>query len=157
MIQRIQTSWLFLASLVIFGLFLFPYLNYNDLVGLGKNLMVTGQYAKANNEMVRQEFFLLQTIVTVLVALIPILIIFQYKNRKLQLRLIYVSILSILLLAAYLLFTANTVLSGISQAVTSTNIGVGLFLLPVSIICLALAIGGIRKDEKLIQSANRLR
>lgn len=157
MIQRIQTIWLFLASLVIFGLFLFPYLNYNDLVGLGKNVMVTGQYAKANNEMVRQEFFLIQTIVTVLVAILPVIIIFLYKKRKLQLRLIFVSIASMLFLAAYLLVTANSVLSVISQSVQPTNIGVGLFLIPVAIIFLALAIGGIRKDEKLIQSANRLR
>lgn len=157
MIQRIQSIWLLLAAVVLLGLFVFPYLNYIDLVGLGKKLFVTGAYSSVNNEAVKQESFLLQTIATVLLAIIPVITIFLYSNRKLQLKLIYVEIVLIALFGAWIYSSASSTLDTISQSVGAQNIGVGFFLLPVSIIFLALAIGGIRNDEKLIKSADRLR
>ncbi len=157
MIQRIQSVWLLLAALVLSGLFLFPYLNYIDLVGLGKKLYVTGAYSAVNNEAIKQENYLMQTIVTVLLILLPIYTIFQYKNRKRQLQLIFIEIFLIVLFAVLLFFSAHSTLSLISQHFGAENIGVGFFLLPVAIILLAMAIGAIRKDEKLIKSADRLR
>ncbi|NGM73706.1 DUF4293 domain-containing protein [Sphingobacterium sp. SGL-16] len=157
MIQRIQTIWLLLATVVILGLFMFPYLNYTDLVGLGKKLFVTGEYSAVNNESVKQSSFILQTIATIVVALVPLITIFQFKNRKLQIKLIYVSIALIALLGVWMYFSSVATLDLISQSFGANNIGVGFFLLPVSIIFLAMAIGGIRKDEKLIKSADRLR
>lgn len=157
MIQRIQTIWLLLATVVILGLFMFPYLNYIDLVGLGKKLSVTGEYSAVNNESVKQSNFLLQTIATVVVALVPLATIFQFKNRKLQIKLIFVSIASIALLGVWMYFTSAATLDLISQSFGANNIGVGFFLLPISIIFLAMALGGIRNDEKLIKSADRLR
>ncbi|MBD1429859.1 DUF4293 domain-containing protein [Sphingobacterium litopenaei] len=157
MIQRIQTIWLLLATVVILGLFMFPYLNYTDLVGLGKKLFVTGEYSAVNNESVKQSSFILQTIASIVVALVPLITIFQFKNRKLQIKLIYVSIALIALLGVWMYFSSVATLDLISQSFGANNIGVGFFLLPVSIIFLAMAIGGIRKDEKLIKSADRLR
>lgn len=157
MIQRIQSVWLLLAAIVLLGLFLFPYVSYIDLVGLGKKLYVTGSYSAVNNEAVRQESFLLQTIATVVLALIPVVTIFLYKDRKRQKALIFVEIALICLFAIWLTVSANSTLSLISQSVGAQNIGVGFFLLPVAIIFLAMALGGIRKDEKLIKSADRLR
>ncbi|MCA5004161.1 DUF4293 domain-containing protein [Sphingobacterium bovistauri] len=157
MIQRIQTIWLLLATVVILGLFMFPYLNYIDLVGLGKKLFVTGEYSAVNNESVKQSSFLLQTIATVVVALVPLITIFQFKNRKLQIKLIYLSIVLIALLGVWMYVSSISTLALISQNFGANNIGVGFFLLPIAIIILAMAIGGIRKDEKLIKSADRLR
>lgn len=157
MIQRIQTIWLLLATIVILGLFMFPYLNYIDLVGLGKKLFVTGEYSAVNNESVKQSNFLLQTIATIVVALVPFVTIFQFKNRKLQIKLIFVSIALIALLGVWMYFTSVDTLDLISQSFGANNIGVGFFLLPISIIFLAMALGGIRNDEKLIKSADRLR
>lgn len=157
MIQRIQTIWLFLSGLVLLGLFVFPYVNYIDLVGLGKRIYVTGVYSYANNDVIRQESYLLQAILTVLLAIFPVYIIFKFKNRKLQIKLSYLQIVLVVLLAAWMYFSAGNVLSTNSQSLGADNIGIGFFLIPVSIILLAMAIGGIRKDEKLIKSANRLR
>ncbi|HLS37462.1 MAG TPA: DUF4293 domain-containing protein [Sphingobacterium bovisgrunnientis] len=157
MIQRIQTIWLLLATVIILGLFMFPYLNYIDLVGLGKKLFVTGEYSAVNNESVKQSNFLLQTIATIVVALVPLATIFQFKNRKLQIKLIFVSIALIALLGVWMYFTSAATLDLISQSFGANNIGVGFFLLPISIIFLAMALGGIRNDEKLIKSADRLR
>lgn len=157
MIQRIQSIWLLLAAIIILGLFLFPYLNYTDLVGLGKKLLVTGSYAAVNNESVRQESYVLQSIATAVLGFIPILTIFLYKNRKRQLMLIFIEIVLICLFGIWLFMSSKDTLSLISQPFGAQNIGVGFFLLPVAIVFLAMAIGGIRKDEKLIKSADRLR
>lgn len=157
MIQRIQSVWLLLSAIVILGLFIFPYLNYIDLVGLGKKLLVTGSYAAVNNESVKQDSFVLQAIATAVLGFLPIFTIFQYKNRKRQLALIFIEIILICLFSIWLFITATNTLSLISQPFGAQNIGVGFFLLPVAIIFLAMAIGGIRKDEKLIKSADRLR
>jgi len=157
MIQRIQTIWLFLAAVVILGLFAFPYLSYIDLVGLGKKLFVTGEYSAVNNEWIKQQNFVLQAIATAVLAFFPLLTIFLFRDRKLQLKLIYLTIVLLVLFGGWLYFTASQTLTVISQSLNAQNIGVGFFLLPVAIIFLAMAIGGIRKDEKLIKSADRLR
>lgn len=157
MLQRIQTIWLLLATVVILGLFVFPYVSYIDLVGLGKKLLVTGEYSAVNNESVKVSSAIFLTVATAVVALLPLVTIFQYSNRKLQLKMTYFSIFLVILLAGALYVTGSQTLSLISQKIGATNIGVGFFLLPVAIIFLAMAIGGIRKDEKLIKSADRLR
>ncbi len=157
MIQRIQTVWLFVSSLVLFGLFLFPFVGYIDLVGLGKNIYVTGVYSSVNNVATKESGFLLMTIATVVLALIPIFIIFKFKNRKTQLNLILVQVILICLFAIWMFITANNILDLINQSIGANNIGIGFFLLPVSILCLSFAIRGIKNDEKLIKSADRLR
>lgn len=157
MLQRIQTIWLLLAALVLLGLFVFPYVSYIDLVGLGKRILITGEYGAVNNEIVKKEGYILQTIAAIVLILIPIVTIFQFRNRKLQLKMIYAEIILISLFALWLFLAASDTLSLINQTINAQNIGVGFFLLPVSIIFLAMAIGGIRNDDKLIKSADRLR
>ncbi|WP_262248833.1 DUF4293 domain-containing protein [Parapedobacter soli] len=157
MIQRIQSVWLFLASATIFALFLFPYLQYADLDGIGRALKVTGAYQGLEGQAVRTEFFVLQTIATVLLGLFPLYIIFKFRQRKQQLWLIALEIILLLLFGIWLYGSASATLTAEGQALSARNMGVGLFLLPVSIIFLCMAIGGIRKDEKLIKSADRLR
>jgi len=157
MIQRIQTVWLLLSSLVLFALFLFPYVSYIDLVGLGKNIYVSGVYSSVNNVATKESTFLLMTITTVVLALVPLFIIFKYKNRKTQLSLILVQVILICLFAIWMFISANNILSLINQSIGANNIGIGFFLLPVSILFLGLAIRGIRNDNKLIKSADRLR
>ncbi|NGM89909.1 DUF4293 domain-containing protein, partial [Parapusillimonas sp. SGNA-6] len=111
MIQRIQSIWLLLAALVLSGLFIFPYLSYIDLVGLGKQLYVTGSYSAVNNEAIKQESHWLQTIVTILLIILPIYTIFQYKNRKRQILLIFIEIFLIVLFWILLFFSAHSTLS----------------------------------------------
>lgn len=157
MIQRIQSVWLLISSLVLFGLFLFPYVGYIDLVGLGKNIYVTGVYSSVNNVATKESGFLLMTIVTVVLGLFPLFIVFKYKSRKLQLKLILGQVVLLCLMAIWMFVAASRILDQINQTIGANNIGVGFFLLPVSVLCLAFAIKGIRNDEKLIKSADRLR
>lgn len=157
MIQRIQTIWLLLASIVLFGLFVFPYVNFIDLVGLGKRILVTGTFSSVNNETVRETSTVMLAIVSGFVALLPLVAIFQFRNRKNQVKIVGLIIVLVILLGGWMFSNAAGKLSAISQTMHAGNIGVGFFLLPVAVIFLAMAIGGIRKDEKLIKSADRLR
>ncbi len=157
MIQRIQSIWLLATTITLLGLFIFPYVSFIDLVGLGKQIFVTGTYSSVNNEMTRESSSIAQAILAALVAIFPLVIIFLYKNRKKQVLFIVLEIVLIVLLGVWMFASADSVLDAISQRIQAGNIGVGFFLLPVSIIFLAMAINGIRKDEKLIRSANRLR
>lgn len=157
MIQRVQTLWLLAAAIILLGLFMFPFVSFIDLVGLGKKIYVTGIYSSNNNESVRESTSVLLAIYAGIVAVLPLLIVFQFKNRKKQVRFIMLEVVLVVVLGIWMWRTAQTTLSVISQSVQSGNVGPGFFLLPVAILFLGLAIGGIRKDEKLIKSADRLR
>src|SRR5690606_10446695 len=134
MIQRIQSLWLFLASAVIFALFLFPYLQYADIGGMGKAFKVTGAYHGLEGQAVKEQSFILQTIATVLLGAFPLYIIFQFRNRKRQIQLIVLEIVLVLLFGVWLYMTASAALTEAKQFLSAQNIGVGFFLLPVSII-----------------------
>jgi len=157
MIQRIQSVWLFLASATIFALFLFPYLQYADLGGMGKALKVTGVSHGVDGQAVRSEFFIGQTIATVLVGLFPLFIIFKFRQRKQQVQMIVWEMVLLLLFGVWLYASASAALTEARQFLSARNIGVGFFLLPISIVFLGMAMGAIRKDEKLVKSADRLR
>lgn len=158
MIQRIQSVWLLLAGVVIFALFMFPYLQYIDVVGLGKAVKISGVYGVGpDGQPLKETSFILQLIATVLLGLLPIFTIFQYKSRKTQKQLIFLNMVLIVLFAGWMYATASSTLASVNQYLGASNIGVGFFLLPIAIIFLSMALGAIRKDDLLIKSADRLR
>ena len=155
MIQRIQSVWLFLATTAIFALFLFPYVQLLNPDGTGRSIKVTGVYENLNGQVVQTEPFLALTIVTVIVALIPFIIIFFFKNRKLQITLSYIAILLIIGLSFWTAQVAKAQAG--NSSLELENYGLGVALPPIAILFMILALKGIRKDDKLIRSADRLR
>lgn len=138
-LQRIQSVYLFLASLVGSSLFALPfasgptkpegiladgYLSINDNIGL--------------------------IILTVLVVVLSLATIFLYNNRVLQMNLGKLNILVTIGLfgfAAYLFYTIQTI----------ATLGGGLFVPVLVLIFVILANKNINKDEKLVKDSNRLR
>lgn len=157
MIQRIQTLWLLLASLTLFLLFLLPYAQYSDNLGISYVLKITGQYKHVANQNIVESTFILKTIGLVITALIPFLLIFNYKNRKRQKSLIYGSFLLVFLFTIWLFLSTKNILAEINQQLGISNLAIGSLLLPLSILFLFLALKGIINDEKLLKSADRLR
>lgn len=157
MIQRIQSLWLFFASLALFLLFLFPYSHYADQLGVAHALKITGLYKNMGGEAVLVNSFILQTIVSVILALIPIFIVFNYKARKKQIRFIYIYLLLLVLFLFWMFFATKTAVSQIGQNISLENLDIGALLIPLCMIFLSFALKGIRHDEKLIRSAERLR
>lgn len=157
MIQRIQTLWLLLASICIFALFMFPYLQFADSSGLGQALKVTGAFGTVQGQPVRLEAYWLQMIATILIGLFPVYIVFQFNDRKRQRMLILVEIVAVILLGVWFNYNATEALAAEFIAFSANNIGVGFFILPIVLILLFMASAAIKKDEKLIRSADRLR
>ncbi|MEO8795023.1 MAG: DUF4293 domain-containing protein [Daejeonella sp.] len=155
MVQRVQTVWLFFASLAIFCLFLFPYLHVLSANGTAKALKVTGVYENINGEVVHTSMFLPLIIITVILGLIPLVIIFFYQNRKTQIQICYFNIVAILAFSFWLVQVAKQVFGDITLQIG--NYGIGVILPSLAILFTILALRGIRNDEKLIKSADRLR
>jgi len=150
MIQRIQTIWLLLATLVSALLFLDWYTGYvykADIAqGLGsvvKRLTVTEHFPSL--------------ILVVVMALIPLIAIFMFKNRKQQRTLTQVGILSCIAFISVNLMRINSFTTSTAPTPTNGSYQPGSVLPLFVILFLILAWRGISKDEKLVRSMDRLR
>jgi len=155
MIQRIQSIYLLLAGLALFALFLFPLVHNVYISGTPKTIMVTGIYEDANGKQVHSDFFILLTVATAVIALLPVVVVFLYKNRKQQINLIY-GIIVLVIGYSFWLSQVTKSIMGDSQ-IDTHNWGIGLMLSSFSIVLLILAFKAIQRDEKLVKSADRLR
>lgn len=153
MIQRIQSVYLFMASLALYLLFLFPIANLFTPTG-AKKIMITGVYETINGQVAQTESFTLLMIATVILGLVPIALIFLYKNRKKQLTLVYTSVIVFI---AYSFWISQTVKSASGTTLQISDYGIGAGLTSVTVLFLILAGKGIQRDEKLVKSADRLR
>jgi hypothetical protein len=137
MIQRIQSLWLLLAAATILLVLKFPIAS-----------ATVGAEAKAFLASSNLPLFL----IAILLGLSALVTIFLFKKRSAQKQLIWLSILVSVLFIILMYFPAQAF---ISANAGGFNIGAGLPL--VYIILMILAYSGIRKDEKLIRSIDRLR
>ena len=155
MLQRVQSIYLLLASLAMFALFLFPLVHNVYVDGKPLTIMVTGVFQDINGQHTHTQFFMGITIATAIIGLIPLIIIFLYKNRKQQIALCYSALLVIVGYSFWLSQMAKGVMGSIQ--IDTRNFGIGLFLSSFSMLLLLLAIRAIKADEKLVKSADRLR
>jgi hypothetical protein len=155
MLQRIQSIYLLLASLALLALFLFPLVHNVYVDGKPISIMVTGVYQDVNGQLTHTQFFVALTVATAIVALIPLIIIFLYKNRKQQIALCYSAILVIIGYSFWMSHETKKVMGEIQ--IDTHNWGIGLFLSSISLLLIIFAIKAIQRDEKLVKSADRLR
>ena len=153
MIQRAQSVYLFLASAVIYCFYLFPIANVMSADG-AKKIMIIGVFETINNQVVQTTPFTLLSIVTGIVGIIPLVLIFQYKNRKRQATFVYLAVLVLIGLSFWIAQTVKEASNGLLQV---SDYGIGAGLSSVAILFLVLAAKGILRDEKLVKSADRLR
>jgi|SRR5690554_5876555 len=139
MIQRIQTIWLLLAFLLSVILFVVPVFKAGD-----NALKIGGDYVAV--------------IINVISIFLSLWAIFRYKNRKGQKQMTYLNVIVNIGLLAWLF----NIISNFEE-IQKISFGqdgyfwIGAFLPIFTILCLILAIAGIRKDEKLLKSLDRLR
>ena len=136
MLQRIQTVYLLIAAAISAGLiFVF------NLWTTNADLLF---YAKDN--VVYLSLFLLS-------AVLSLVSIFNYKNRKFQ---FVLGRLNIILNFILLGFFVYQLLMPPGESHISEK-GVGIFIPILSIVLLVLANKAIKKDEDLVKSVDRLR
>ncbi len=129
MIQRIQSVYLFVCVVLAT---VFTFINEHTVLLL--NSVGLEQVSPS--------------IVTLVFSLICLGIIFLYKNRGLQIKLIW--LLSFLLVGAMALYAF---VDGFNNFFLDWE----FYLMPVSLVLLFLAKSGVSSDEKLIRSSDRLR
>jgi len=134
MIQRKQSIFLFLAGLI------------GAVSAWFANLWkVATQWIQPDDNAVTLILFLLS-------AFISIVVIFLFKNRKLQMKLNKANIVLNVLLIGYLVY-------GLSKlpGEFGSEKGIGLLIPFLSIVLLLLANRFINQDEKLVKSVDRFR
>ncbi len=136
MIQRIQSVWLFLAIVSVFLTMFF-----STYIGIDAN---------NNAHLINGKTNVFIVLTTTGVAVVTAISIFLFKNRKLQVRIVLLSLLLELITCYLYYFEIKKLVGSGAYTITSVlHIGVIVFLL--------LAVIGIRADEKIIRDSNRLR
>ena len=136
MIQRLQSVWLLVAAVLAALTFIFPFYSGKIIIN-GEFLNLTASSHPAT------------LILTGALTSGCLIIIFLYKNRKLQLRLTILAIVISLLDIIIYVSQMNKFSHGNLSFAAIIAISIPLFLF--------LAARGIGKDEKLIKSLDRLR
>jgi hypothetical protein len=155
MIQRIQSVYL---SLIVFLMALFikiDFLTFVEKSGDIIRLSIKG-IIRENNingiQIIHNTFPLI--LITILLICIAVITIFSYKNRSLQLKcaagLMVLSSIMIILLLYYYMKVINDFWANILPHITNI---IPLLILIFSI----LAFRGIKKDDLLVKSYDRLR
>jgi cytochrome bd-type quinol oxidase subunit 2 len=144
MIQRIQTVYLFLASICLALVYFFGLWNCN--------INVEGNQITSSLK-VAEHLPLL-----VLLAInfgLTLLSIFFFKNRRKQILYSFLSIATIIGFLCLCLYFINLMKK--KSELISSSYSLAILLPFLAIVLIVLAIWNIRKDEKLIKSLDRLR
>ena len=143
MIQRIQSIYLLLASAVSGGL-----------------IFVFDLWENVKNEVYALDLFSRDSILLkvipmlfLLSAVVSVIAVFLFNNRKLQFVVGRISILINLFLLGLLIYVSLT----LPGEVSISEKGIGMFLPILVILLIVLANKAIKKDEDLVKSVDRLR
>ncbi|WP_397362109.1 DUF4293 domain-containing protein [Olleya sp. R77988] len=137
MLQRIQTIYLLIVAIISGGLiFVFNlWTTVNETIVFAKDdLVVFGLFLGS--------------------ALLALVSIFNFKNRKSQFVLGRLNMILNLILLGFFVYR---ILNASGEANDVSEKGVAIFLPIISIVFLALANKAIKKDEDLVKSVDRLR
>lgn len=112
-------------------------------------------YENIGGEVVPSQEFLGLTLAAAIIGLLPLFTIFLYRNRKLQATLCYITIFAILGFTVWLLNETKRIVGNVQLDVQ--NYGFAILLPSITMLLIVFALKGIRNDEKLIRSTERLR
>ena len=142
MIQRIQSLWLLLAAVAMFLALKLPF-------AVAKSL------ESGNTKDITVDEYLIAFLIAILLSVGSLVIIFLFKRRSNQKRLIWLGILTSVLFIVLMYFHVEEYKTNDNNITASFSIG-AVFPI-VYIIFMAMAYAGVRRDEKLIRSIERLR
>ncbi|MES2830232.1 MAG: DUF4293 domain-containing protein [Bacteroidota bacterium] len=152
MIQRIQSVWLLCASIALLLLLVVPIIgNVQETSAFW--IRATGLYQQTNGATSKIDSYTPLTISVIAVSVMALAIIFNFKRRTLQKRMILFLIALISSVSFWMFNYAQKIPGGLESA--SYKAGVSLPLIAIAF-CI-LAVRGIAKDERLLRSAERLR
>lgn len=145
MIQRKQSLWLLIAALLNACMLFTALYKWHEMVNgvdTVKELRVNDHYPSM--------------VIVLVITLLPLLAIFMYNNRKRQTMMTMVSIVGTMSFIGIML-SRVTAVGKMTPPPAGATYWVGAVLPVISTLFLILAILGIRRDEKLVRSMDRLR
>jgi hypothetical protein len=144
MIQRVQTIYLLLATLLSGGsIFLFNLWTTNEEI----EFFVMDSFSSNNTLLVVMAvLFIVSTVLT-------FVSVFQFKKRQLQFVLGRLAILTNFILLGILVYFSQN----LSGEITVSEKGIGLLIPILTIVLVVMANKAIKKDEELVKSVDRLR
>lgn len=154
MIQRIQTVYLFLASVLMFSMFLSPLAEMADPQDQYYYFDLTGIYEGTGDTAMRIESVFPLRFLVIVTAVLSLFTIFFYKRRILQIRMCIFNLL--LLIGFYALFFFYFFHTKTNYDVVA-DIKVTVIFPVIAVILVFLATRGIRKDEMKVRSYDRIR
>ena len=147
MIQRKQSLWLLIAALLNVCVLLFGLYDYHILENgkdMLKHLRVADHYPSL--------------IITVVMVMLPLVTIFLFNNRKRQMSMTAYAMVAEAAFVTALLVRVGSLAKLVPPPLDgSGNYGIGAILPIIAFVFLVMALVGIRKDEKLVKSVDRLR
>ena len=156
MIQRIQSVYLLIAGIALGVMFLFPLMGYyGELHTYQFNLLEMQNLVPDSIGVFNALFTLPLLAVVIFIIILAITAIFLFKNRRLQLKLTRINILLNLILIIAVFVGYSRYIQSVIKV--EEQFKTGAFLPLISLVFLVLAYRGIKKDEELIRSADRLR
>ena len=163
MIQRIQSIFLLLAAILMIGTFFFPLwqkidFETSEMATVDVDALRYESFDSNNTgtELIFEKTTIYIAILVALSTLTALFSIFQYKNR---LRQIQLGALNSFLIAATMFTTVYFVFKAEKMLVMEIqgDYEFGFYFPIVALFCNYLANRFIRKDEKLVRSADRIR
>lgn len=140
MLQRIQTIWFLVATIVMGLTFLFDIYQQTGIANV------------ANLTLGNDVIGILLVVISMAMSLYTI---FLFKNRKRQITFSWFSIILSLVTFAYLYLACESYKE--NNGIMNGHYWIGLFMPLLSVVFLFMGMLGIKKDEKLIKSLDRLR
>ncbi|HQE11155.1 MAG TPA: DUF4293 domain-containing protein [Flavipsychrobacter sp.] len=149
MIQRIQTLWLFISSLLSATLLIDWYTGYVYKGDIPKGITTIVQYLRISDH-------LPSLLIASAMIILPLVAIFYFKNRSRQKSL---TLLSILLVVGFIAVSIMHIenFKNSAPAPLHGSYQPGIVVAVGVLVLLVFAFNGIRKDDQLVKSMDRLR
>jgi hypothetical protein len=156
MLQRIQTVFLILIVILMTGVLFFNIWvgDFSDGYANFTPFYLEISEDAGNTELIYSPYLII-AVLAVASATLALIEITRFKNRLLQIKLGALNSLFMAATVVIMVLFSNNI--GENYQVTSSQYGIGLFLPVAAMLCNLIANRFIRKDEKLVRSADRLR
>ncbi|MDE7149745.1 MAG: DUF4293 domain-containing protein [Bacteroidales bacterium] len=160
MIQRIQSLYVLLAMTALSVMFFFPLAVVNPLGDVPSALNLTGVSGFMEGYTAAGYWFVGFTVLAVLLLACMAFILFSYKNRMRQIRLSRIVSFVLVLFVGVLLLGLDQAAGGMfpgREEASLVQYRWPVYMPLVALVFMWLALRGIRKDEELVRSSDRLR
>lgn len=151
MLQRIQSLFLLLAAAAMLTASVTPLATF--LYNQDQSVVLEAMGVFLNEQLNDSTWGLF--VLGVICSVLPLITVFLYKNRMLQIR---ISVFNLILMVGFYLYLAFVIYRLVSvEELQFLKIGVGGIMPAIGLILTILAIRRIGADEALVRSLNRLR